>query len=342
MKERNISFLFSILIFNLFFIFSKQEIVIDGNFTDWPGNPSCALGSSGCSEIWSNNQTSGNAFEISNVWTNFPNFTTDSVAAIRLDASSVFFSSSPDWCGEIRLCFRNFNGSMGTEDAACRMSINRLIVINFDLSSNDFVASLHNCDSGECGLPLNNNNLADIAVTDSNIEFSFNLTDLGMALDEIWQLRVYSSPNNFFSPLGPSYLTPPESYGFLIFTTENGTSDIITTTGCNPDSCNVCGGDGSTCGCTSCALGSDTTDLDYDLWVWSQQSSLNALNQTLSLLLQLQQNLNNIDYNGNQEANVPLGEYIDVLNSFCSDCLEQFDFAQIWLAEQLGNFDFQQ
>lgn len=73
--------------------------------------------------------------------------------------------------------------------------------------------------------------------------------------------------------------------------------------------------------------------MDYALLRWSISASLAKINDTLDILYEIKDTLPNYQY---QTGNVDLGAYIDLLHSFCEECLDPFDFAQLWFADVLA------
>jgi hypothetical protein len=84
-------------------------------------------------------------------------------------------------------------------------------------------------------------------------------------------------------------------------------------------------------------LGYDLFEVDYALLRYTVLSSLIKINDTLDVLYTVREALDSYDYVNGQ---LSLSEYIDVLHSFCDECLDQFDYTQMWFADRIaGNCD---
>ncbi len=66
-------------------------------------------------------------------------------------------------------------------------------------------------------------------------------------------------------------------------------------------------------------------------------SSLVNINNTLDVLYSIKEALGSYNY---QNGDLALDDYIDVLHSFCDECLDHFDYTQLWFADYIsGNCD---
>ena len=102
------------------------------------------------------------------------------------------------------------------------------------------------------------------------------------------------------------------------------------------DFCGICGGDNTTCMCLN-YLGYDLFEVDYALLRYTVLSSLIKINDTLDVLYTIKEALECYDY---ENGELSLAGYIDVLHSFCDECLDHFDFTQMWFADYIaGNCD---
>lgn len=100
------------------------------------------------------------------------------------------------------------------------------------------------------------------------------------------------------------------------------------------DACGVCNGTNSTCSCSGDNyLGYNLTEVDYALLRWSLAATLVKINQTLDILYAIKQELPYYDY---RSGLINLGAYLDILHTFCDECLDDFDFAQAWFADILA------
>jgi len=97
------------------------------------------------------------------------------------------------------------------------------------------------------------------------------------------------------------------------------------------DFCGVCGGDNTTCMCLQ-YLGYDLYEVDYALLRWTLLASVMKINQTIDILNSINLYLPNLDYN----SDFSLVEYIDTLHTFCDNCLDYYDFAITWYADQVA------
>jgi len=73
--------------------------------------------------------------------------------------------------------------------------------------------------------------------------------------------------------------------------------------------------------------------MDYALWRWSIEISLLKIDEVLVMLQDIKSLAPAYDWKSNQ---LPLDDYIDTIHLFCHECLDHFDFAQIWLADYLS------
>lgn len=159
----------------------------------------------------------------------------------------------------------------------------------------------------------------------------------------------------FSELVGFSFVPGPEgfSFGFAAaaqavanYDADHVIPQIVSFPCGEPDFCGVCGGQNETCMCLH-YLGYDLNAVDYALLRWSISASLAKINDTLDLLYAIKQELPNYDY---KTGEVSLVDYIDTLHAFCEECLDSYDFAQVWFADLLagncagsscGNLDLQ-
>ena len=80
-------------------------------------------------------------------------------------------------------------------------------------------------------------------------------------------------------------------------------------------------------------LGYDLYEVDYALLRWTLLSSIIKINDTLDVLYAIKEALPQYDY---QNRHLSLVDYIDILHSFCDECLDLFDYAQLWFADYLA------
>jgi hypothetical protein len=98
------------------------------------------------------------------------------------------------------------------------------------------------------------------------------------------------------------------------------------------DACGICGGDNTACMCLN-YLGYDLFEVDYALLRYTVLSSLIKINDTLDVLYTIKEALESYDYVNGQ---LSLADYIDVLHAFCDECLDHFDYTQMWFADYLA------
>jgi len=73
--------------------------------------------------------------------------------------------------------------------------------------------------------------------------------------------------------------------------------------------------------------------LDYALLRWTIAASRVKINDTLDILYAIKHELPFYDY---QSGDLELNGFIDVLHGFCDQCLDAFDFAQVWFADNVA------
>lgn len=66
---------------------------------------------------------------------------------------------------------------------------------------------------------------------------------------------------------------------------------------------------------------------------WSVAASRVKLTDTLDILYAIKHELPYYDYKSDV---LPLAKYIDTIHNFCDECLDNFDYAQVWFADHLA------
>jgi len=174
--------------------------------------------------------------------------------------------------------------------------------------------------------PILSNDLMPFQPTTNGPNLEFRITHLS----ELYGFNFIPGDNDF--TFAVSIYT-----GNSILEVSDRTEPMSWTVECvDKDSCGVCNGDNSTCSCSD-YLGFCIDEVNYSLLKWSNSAIMTKLNETICHLEDVKNSLPLYDYQSND---IVLSDFVDDINSFKKNCLNDFNTIQMWFADVVaGNID---